>query len=194
MRDDDVAPASGRSPRTGPLAGYFRLIEVFAGTSMALILVVMVVQVAARYLFASSLIWAEEFCRYVLIWQTFLLLGVAFRRGEFVALDIVPGLLPPGLRLALKAVMAVPILIFLGLMVYYGWDYAARVQRQTIPALDFIWSSLTGAHLAVSIRWVYIAVPVGSGLLALHVIADLVESWLRLRAPRNTTKSATGST
>ena len=182
MHDDTVDEAPGRiSPRGGLLGLYFRLIEAVAGITMAVILVVMVVQVAARYLFNGSLIWAEEFCRYVLIWQTFLLLGVAYRRGEFVSLDVVPLMLKPRQRWALKLVMAVPVLIFLGVMVYYGWRYAQVVGRQTIPALDFIWTSLTGDKANVSVRWVYISVPVGSALLGLHVIADLFESWFRLR-------------
>src|SRR5688572_14149374 len=132
MQDDIVATRPGR-PTRGPFAAYFRLIEFIAGTTMALLLIVMVAQVVARYLFSASLIWAEEFCRYVLIWQTFILLGVAYRRGEFVALDIVPLLLPERVRLVLKLVMAVPILIFIAVIVWYGWRYAQVVQRQSIP-------------------------------------------------------------
>lgn len=150
---------------------------------MALILVVMVAQVIARYVFSASLIWAEELCRYVLIWQTFLLLGIAYRRGEFVAVDIIPLTLTPRVRLVLKMVMAVPILIFLMIIMIYGWRYAEVVQRQTIPALDFIWTSLAGRNMDVSVRWVYVSVSIGSALLGLHVIADLVERWLTLRRP-----------
>lgn len=178
--DENVAP---RASRNGVLALYFRFIEGFAGVTLGVILVVMVVQVVARYVFSASLIWAEELCRHILIWQTFLLLGVAYRRGEFVAFEILPVMLKPKVRLVLKTVTAVPILVFLVLIAVYGWRYAEVVQRQTIPALDFIWSSLTGHNLNVSVRWVYIAVPVGSALLGLHVLADLVESWQRLRHP-----------
>ncbi len=171
--------AADTSP--GVLHWYVRLIEFLAGTTMAVILVVMVVQVAARYLFGSSLIWAEEFCRYILIWQTFLLLGLAYQRGEFVMLDIVPYMLSRGARLALKTVTALPVLIFLAVIVVNGWDYASRFERQTIPAMDFIWTSLFGENLGMTVRWVYISVPIGSGLLALHVLADLVASWTRYR-------------
>lgn len=181
MPDGTTEPVSGRPPRRGPFAIYFGFIEGFAGITMGVILAVMIVQVGARYLFSASLIWAEEFCRYVLIWQTFLLLGVAYRRGEFVALDILPFALAPRTRLVLKAVTALPVVVFLVVIAIYGWRYAEVVQRQTIPALDFIWTGLTGHNLDVSVRWVYIAVPVGSALLALHVLADLVESWQRLR-------------
>ena len=183
VRDgDDTTP--------GVLRWYVRLIEFLAGTSMAVILVVMVVQVAARYLFSASLIWAEEFCRYVLIWQTFLLLGLAYQRGEFVMLDIVPYMLSRGARLALKTVMALPVLVFLAVIVVNGWDYASRFDRQTIPAMDFIWTSLFGENLGMTVRWVYISVPIGSALLALHVLADLVSSWISYRRGEPETRRA----
>jgi TRAP-type C4-dicarboxylate transport system permease small subunit len=188
VRADSVENVPGRLPASRLFALYLRAIEGVAGATMALILVVMVAQVIARYVFSASLIWAEELCRYVLIWQTFLLLGIAYRRGEFVAVDIVPLMLTRRVRLVLKTVMAVPILIFLTIIIVYGWRYAEVVQRQTIPALDFIWTSLTGRNLDISVRWVYVSVSVGSALLGLHVIADLVEGWLALRhrdAPTN---------
>ena len=160
---------------------YTRTIEGVAGVSMAVILVIMIVQVAARYLFSGSIIWAEEACRYLLLWQTFLLLGVAYQRGEFVMLDLLPYMLSSRARLVLKSATAIPVLIFLAVIVVEGFDYASRFERQKIPALDFIWSSLTGANAGVSVKWVYICVPIGAALLALHVIADLVVSTIRHR-------------
>ena len=153
---------------------YVQVVRVLAGLCMALIVGIMIAQVIARYVVGDSLIWAEELCRYLLIWQTFLVLGLAYSRGEFVALDFLPVQLPPRGKWVLSAVMAVPILFFLGLMAWYGYDFASRFERQTIPALDFIWESLTGAPLGLSIRWVYVSVTVGMSLMALHVVADLV--------------------
>lgn len=156
------------------VASYVSVIRFLAGTCMALILAIMIAQVYYRYVLGGSLIWAEELCRYLLIWQTFLVLGLAYSRGEFVSLDFLPGALSPRWRWILRAVMAVPILAFLVVLAWYGYDFASRFDRQTIPALDFIWTSLTGEALGLSIKWVYISVTVGLLLMALHVIADLV--------------------
>jgi TRAP-type C4-dicarboxylate transport system permease small subunit len=65
-------------------------LRLLAGVSMILIVGIMIAQVFARYVLGDSLIWAEELCRYLLIWQTFLVLGLVYSRGEFVTLDIVP--------------------------------------------------------------------------------------------------------
>src|SRR6187200_260421 len=64
----------------GPLilVWYRNAMRLFAGTSMLAIVVIMIVQVFARYVLNASLIWAEELCRYVLIWQSFLLIGIAY--------------------------------------------------------------------------------------------------------------------
>lgn len=153
---------------------YLRTIRFLAGLCMALIVVIMIAQVFARYVVGDSLIWAEELCRYLLIWQTFLVLGLAYSRGEFITLDFLPSALPPRGQWVLRAVMAVPILIFLGLIAWFGYDFSSRFDRQTIPALDFIWTSLTGGPLGLSIRYVYVSVTVGLVLMALHVIAELV--------------------
>lgn len=156
------------------IGGYLRVIRLLAGVSMALIVVIMVAQVYYRYVLGESLIWAEELCRYLLIWQTFLVLGLAYSRGEFVTLDFLPGALSPRGKWVLRAVMAVPILAFLTVIAWYGYDFASRFDRQTIPALDFIWTALTGHALGLSIRWVYVSVTVGMGLMGLHVLADLI--------------------
>lgn len=169
--------------RTGALSrlllAYVRVIRALAGTCMALIVCVMIAQVFYRYVLGGSLIWAEELCRYLLIWQTFLVLGLAYSRGEFVTLDFVPAMLPPRGRWILRAVMALPIVAFLLVMAWYGYDFASRFDRQTIPALDFIWTSLTGEALGLSIKWVYVSVTVGMTLMAFHVIADLIVTFRR---------------
>jgi TRAP-type C4-dicarboxylate transport system permease small subunit len=163
------------------VAWYETAIRVLAGVSMLTLVVVMAAQVVMRYGFNASLIWAEELCRYILIWQTFLFVGLAYQKGELVAVEIIPLMLRPGWRLALKSVAAIPIIVFLWLMVANGYDYAGRLQSQTIPALDFISTALGGEELGVSIWWVYISVSVGSALLALHVIGSIVTDALALK-------------
>jgi TRAP-type C4-dicarboxylate transport system permease small subunit len=169
---------------TGPVGWYMRAMRFLAGTSMLTIVVIMTAQVVARYLFNASLIWAEELCRVLLVWQTFLFVGLAYQRGELVAVDVLPELLTPKLRLALKILVSIPVLAFLGLMAVNGYDYASRFQNQVIPAVDFIWMSVTGDGLGVSVFWVYVSVCVGSALLGLHVVASIVGDAFDIRAGR----------
>ncbi|WP_323039637.1 TRAP transporter small permease [Gemmobacter sp.] len=162
---------------SGVVSTYLLILRLVAGLSMAIIVVVMIAQVWARYVMGGSLIWAEELCRYLLVWQTFLVLGLAYSKGEFVSLDFLPNALSDRGKWVLKAVTAVPVVIFLAVIARYGADYASRFNNQTIPALDFIWGSLFGRPLGLSIRYVYVSVSVGSALMILHVLADLVTSF-----------------
>jgi len=165
----------------GALLGiYEQSIRFLAGCMMTAIVVIMITQVTARYVFGSSLIWAEELCRYILIWMTFLLLGMSYRRGEFITLEMLPAVVSVTARRVVRIVMAVPTLVFLAMMVWAGWNYSSRFGNQTIPALDFIWTSLRGEPLQLSIRWVYVSVSVGCGLLFVHILIDAILSFRQI--------------
>lgn len=156
-------------------AGWYNgLLKSIAAVLMAAIVIIMIVQVFARYVLADSLIWAEELSRYLLIWITFLFVGLAYQRGDFIAVDVLPSALTPRRRFFLKAVVMLPVLGFLFLIVTNGYSYATRFSAQTIPAIDFIWSSLTGHPAKVGIVWVYISVPIGSALLFVQIVLSLI--------------------
>lgn len=161
---------------------YERLLRFVAGVSTAALVIIMMIQVVGRYVFGGSPIWAEELCRYILVWQTFLMVGYAYTKGELMSVDILPDLMTPKVRFVVKLVMLIPILIFLYLMVVNAHTYAVRFQRQVIPAGDFIWNSLFGRDLGLSVFWIYISVAVGSALLALHMVVAVIRDFLDLRA------------
>jgi len=180
--------------RRGALGWYNSILDSVAALLMGAIVVIMVVQVFARYVLNDSLIWAEELCRYLLIWITFLFIGIAFQRGEFIAIDVLPNALTPRWRFLLKLAVTAPVLVFLWLMVTNGYAHATRFSAQTIPAIDFIWSSLTGSRAMVPIVWVYISVPIGSALLIVHIIVSLVlDARKAFAGPGETAPAADGA-
>jgi TRAP-type C4-dicarboxylate transport system permease small subunit len=173
-RSQMTSPTSGVSTPPHPLiTAYDGVMRFLAGSSMILITAIMLVQVVARYVFNASLIWAEELCRYILIWQTFLFISMAFRMGELVAVDILTQLMPPKLLYVLRLLVAIPIAVFLALMVKYGYDFAGRFTRQTIPAIDFIWMSVAGRPAGLTVIWIYMSVAVGMALLLIHFLISL---------------------
>jgi TRAP-type C4-dicarboxylate transport system permease small subunit len=155
---------------------YTRIFEALGGGAMLIIVVVMAVQVLMRYVFNASLIWAEELCRYLMVMITFVMVGLAFQRGELVAVDLVTKALPLRVRFVLKLIASAPLLIFLYLVMTSGYTFASRMSMQSIPAFDFIWSSIAGRDKTadVSIFWVYGSVSFGAALLMIHLIAELV--------------------
>ena len=164
----------------GRLRGFPRYyFLVAAGLSSALVVAlvtIMGVQVFFRYVLNDSLIWTEEVCRYILLWMTFLFAGIAFQRGEMVSLEIVVGRFPGRSRLLLVVPAYLASLGLLAGITWYGWKFANITSFQTVPAADFIWSSIVGEDREVnmSIFWIYISVPIGMSLMFVHVAQSLV--------------------
>lgn len=145
-------------------------------TIIGALLTVMTAQIVMRYGFNSSLLWAEEICRYMLIWLAFLGAALSYERGEVAALTFLSNALPR--RGALMLAMFT-IGLSLGmclLLVWYGWRFSNLAGGSQIPAMRFILSDIFGdnAPEAPRIFWVYLALPVGMGLLAVRLAADVV--------------------
>jgi len=171
--------------RAGGGAGLFARLEALyvrgvvwgaVGLTASLV-IVMGAEVFYRYVLNDSLIWAEEVARDIFIWMTFLFAGAAFQRGEMISIELLVGRFSRWGRLALVAPAYLCILALLAVIVWYGYVFADLNSSQTIPAVDFIWSGITGrenAEVGLSMFWNYLSVPIGSGILFIHVLVGFV--------------------
>jgi len=154
---------------------YRALMVAVLGFLMATLFVVMCVQVFFRYGLNSSLIWAEEVCRYLLIWLSFLACGIAYQRGEVAAMRILVDAASARIASLLAVIADAAVLILLGVLIVYGWKYAVFSGGQTMPAADFIWTDILGGEGSanLSLFWIYVAIPVGATLLGIHIAVHL---------------------
>lgn len=182
------APAARKDPG-GLVGAYLKFMTALAGLSMGAVITIMITQVIARYVFNASLIWAEELCRYILVWQTFLFIGVAYHYGELAILDILSNLVGPRMRLLIRTLVALPVMYFLFLLIQTGLVHASRFKRQTIPAIDFIWTSLTGAPAHLPVFWIYVSVPIGCGILLVHFALSLLDDARHVLRPTRVASS-----
>lgn len=114
--------------------------------------------ISFRYLGAHSLPWADEAARYLMIWMTFTGAGLILRIGGHVAITNLQDALPAKGQKIMRAALVVGLLIFFGFMVQVGIQYAQRMQFQVTPALR------------IPFIYVYAAMPVGFGLLIVHLL------------------------
>lgn len=121
-------------------------------------------QILTRFVFERPAEWTEVIIRFSLIWMVFMGIPEAFRRGSMVSIDLMHRLAPKPLRRILDAFIAAASLTLLGVIVWFGWDYAQRGQVQTMIGLE-----------DVSMFWAYIALPVGACFAALGVIGNFLE-------------------
>ena len=114
--------------------------------------------ITSRYLTGHSFPWADEVARYLMIWLTFTGAGLILRHGGHVAITRLQDALPDTGQKILRACIVAGLLIFFAFMVHVGLQYAQRMQFQVTPALR------------LPFVYVYAAMPIGFGLLILHLL------------------------
>lgn len=151
-------------------------------TFLALIVIIMGAEVFFRYVLNNSIIWSEEMSRYLLIWITFPFLGVAYERGELISLSMLLRKVPKAVHLALTIVAHIACIGTLCLLVWYGVAFAETNSSETLPAFNFIWATLAGPNQEANVSswWLYMSVPVGAGLLTIHMCIGLVRRVRRI--------------
>lgn len=90
--------------------------------AIALMVIAILVQVIARYVFNNALPWPDEAARFCMLWMTGLMAPTAFRRGGFVALDMISGFMSPRVAAVLSLVLLLISLLILFMAVQIGWN------------------------------------------------------------------------
>lgn len=89
---------------------------------LGLMVVVILMQVFFRYVLNNALPWPEETSRFLMLWSTGLMAPTAFRRGGFVAIDMVVRLLPRAVAAALMVVLMAFTILVLWVALGIGWS------------------------------------------------------------------------
>jgi len=113
--------------------------------------------VALRFLTDHSILWVEEVSRYLMIWLTFLGAGIVLRYGGHIGIDALQERWPRHAA-ALRGAIFVVLLGFFAFMVWIGTRYALLTWQQTTPVMG------------VPIGAVYLAIPIGFALSAVHLL------------------------
>ena len=120
-------------------------------------------QIITRFVLETPAEWTEVLIRFSLIWMVFMGIPTAFRQGAMVSVDVLYRWSGPGLRRVLDTVVALAALALIGVIIWWGWDYANRGKVQSMIGLE-----------GVSMFWAYLAMPVG----ALFSIFGIAGNWL----------------
>ena len=120
-------------------------------------------QVLTRFIFGQPSTWSEIAIRLILIWMVMFGVVVAFREGAQISVDLMYRLSGRYQRL-LHLLITTVILLFLGVIIWYGIDIAWRVRFQEIAGLEFLPMSIG-----------YAALPVGATFAILAVIANYLD-------------------
>ena len=121
-------------------------------------------QILMRFVLEQPAEWTEVLIRFSLIWMVFLAIPAAFRQGAMVSVDVLYRWSPPAMRRVLDWVVALAALALIGIVIWYGWDYAQRGGVQSMAGVE-----------SVSMFWAYLAMPVGGVFCAVGIIGNLID-------------------
>ncbi|MCK0150779.1 TRAP transporter small permease [Marivita sp. S6314] len=90
--------------------------------AIGLMVVAILLQVFFRYILGNALPWPEELAIFLMLWMTAAIAPSAYRRGGFVALEIISGALPklPGTILSLILLVISGGVLFIGAQMGLG--------------------------------------------------------------------------
>ena len=120
-------------------------------------------QVVARFATETPSVWSEALVRTALIWMAFLGVAVALRAGALVSIDVAHRYTSGAVQRALEAATLAAALSMLGIMFWFGWMMAERVQFQEMAGLE------------VSMSWGYAAIPIGAVFAMLGSVAHFLD-------------------
>lgn len=121
-------------------------------------------QILMRFVFEQPAEWTEVLIRFSLIWMVFMGIPTAFRQGAMVSVDVLYRWSPPSIKRILDFVVCGAALLLIGVIIWWGWDYANRGKVQSVIGLE-----------GVSMFWAYLALPVGGLFCVVGIIGNLMD-------------------
>ena len=121
-------------------------------------------QIIMRFVLERPAEWTEVLIRFSLIWMVFMGVPAAFRTGAMVSVDVLYRWASPRIKRVLDYVVCLAALVLVGVIIWWGWDYANRGKVQTIIGLE-----------DVSMFWAYLAMPVGGLFCVVAILGNLLD-------------------
>jgi TRAP-type C4-dicarboxylate transport system permease small subunit len=138
---------------------------------LGLMVVVILLQVFFRYVVNNALPWPEEASRFLMLWSTGLMAPTAFRRGGFVAIDMVIRLLPRMVATGLSVFLMVVTILVLWIALGIGWSEVTGLGgRFETDSLRVPVSLDLSIWMKVPKSWMMASLLVGVALLLLVAI------------------------
>jgi len=133
--------------------------------AIALMVIAILIQVFFRYVLNNALPWPDEAARFCMLWMTGLMAPTAFRRGGFVAIDIVVASLPRRLGGILSLGL---LLISAGVLakgIELGWSEVNSFMSNSKMAALYYYDFAAGEFEKMPRRWAFYSLFVGVVLL-----------------------------
>ena len=147
--------------------------------AIGLMVVAILIQVFFRYVLNNALPWPDEAARFAMMWMTGLIAPMAYRRGGFVAIDMVVRALPERIGALLSLVLLVIAGGVLAMAIDIGWgEVTGFMSRAKTASLYYI--DLSGSWEKVPRQWMMMSFFVGVVLLFVVNVELILRSVITL--------------
>lgn len=148
--------------------------EAYIGAAiLAVQTILMAAEVVMRYGFGSSIIWAEELVRYLFIWFIFVGSAYCIPLHQHITVDLLIQVLPAKVNHWMECVTTILWTLLSGCVTYLTAQYTINM---------FHLGNLSTA-LHVPMWTIYLAMPVGFGLMTLRLLVLFYKEYIRKQKP-----------
>ena len=119
-------------------------------------------QVVSRYILSDPPSWTEELARYCQVWIILLTSSICIRKGSHLAVDYFSHRLSQSVKRILNIVMSSLIMLYILIVIIFGWKLMVVGQYQLSPALQ------------VKMSFVYIIFPLSGILMLMEAVLKTV--------------------
>jgi len=152
-----------------------------AVVAIALMVLAILIQVFFRYVLNNALPWPDEAARFAMLWMTGLIAPMAYRRGGFVAIDMVVRMLPERIGALLSLFLLAVAGVVLAMAVQIGWGEVTGFGGRFATASLYIPLSLDFSEaFRVPRSWMMLSFFVGVVLLLIVNIELMLRSIITL--------------
>ena len=142
-----------------------RICGVLIVLMVALMVIFTTAQIICRTWF-TSLTWAEEATRFLLIWASFLGATCVYRHSGNIAVTFVQDLFSPALRRIVRILVHAVCLLLFAVLFFYGIQYCGKQVR-------------FAAAIPIRMKYVYLCLPISMCVLAYHAFVLMLREILR---------------
>ena len=170
-----------------------KALELLAGLSMAVMVILTTYQVIARYIFNSPSTWSEELVGYLFGWST--LFGATIVSGErgHMNIPILVDRFQPGMRKAFHILWEVVAFVFSAtILVFGGWQVSNLAMGQQTSSLGvavgvFYWA-MPICGVVILLYSVLNIVGIAQGTISLEVADEAAEAIAKAEADQAAAK------
>jgi len=141
---------------------------IVSGFFLSITVLVVIINVALRYLFQSGIFWAEEVATTSFIWSVFIGSAAAYRYNMHIGIDFVTKIGPRRWRALTSVIIDLSMFIINAYIVYLSVFFIQANTMKRTPVLD------------IPALYVNLALTVGFSLMSVYALFFLYQSILGL--------------